>query len=79
VRRVGHGTDFSKETTKLADAPLDRCFLHSGSLVHFNPAWTRLLDVQRAGRSRNAVLAFEFYLLAAAMFAVTLYSTESRR
>ena len=28
---------------------------------------------------RNAVIAFTFYLLAAAMLAVTLYSTESRQ
>jgi hypothetical protein len=45
VRRVGQGTDFSDERTKFVHAPLDGCLLSSGSLVHFNPAWTRLLDV----------------------------------
>jgi hypothetical protein len=47
-----------------------------GSLVHFNPAWTRRL---KSLKERNAVLALAFYLLAAAMLAVTLYSTESRQ
>jgi hypothetical protein len=38
-----------------------------------------LSDVLKSLKEPNAVLALAFYLLAAAMLAVTLYSTESRQ
>ena len=78
VTRVGHGTDFLKETTKLADAPLDRCFLpREASSISTRLGRGFLMSKEPEGAKRSARL--EFYLLAAAMLAVTLYSTESRR